>query len=284
MKFLIIGSHGMAGHMISQYLSERGHDVNGYARQSFKGITTFIGDVNDREYLKGIIVGGKYDVIVNCVGILNKNADNNPEQAVYLNSYLPHFLAKVTVHLNTWVIHMSTDCVFSGNSGPYFENSYTDGKSFYDRTKAIGELNDNVNLTLRNSIVGPDINEDGMGLLNWFMKQKSEVNGYSKAMWTGITTLELAKIIEKASIVHPVGLINMVPDHNISKYDLINLFNHYLKNDSVQINEDASVVIDKTLIRTNFAFLEKVPSYEQMVKEMAKWIKNHRSLYQHYGI
>lgn len=178
---------------------------------------------------------------------------------------------------------MSTDCVFSGHSGPYTEDAVRDGETFYDRSKAMGELEDEKNLTLRNSIVGPDINEKGIGLLNWFMKQ-SEVNGYTKAMWTGLTTLQLAKAMEKAAEVKAHGLVNMVYDKNISKYDLLCLFNHYLRDDKIIIHPYDGFSADKTLVRTNFDFDYRIPDYETMVAEMASWIKNHKELYPHYDI
>ena len=82
---------------------------------------------------------------------------------------------------------------FSGEKGNYLESDFPDGKTFYDRTKALGELNDDKNITLRNSIVGPDIKASGIGLLSWFMKQSGTINGFTKAMWTGQTTVQLAK-------------------------------------------------------------------------------------------
>jgi dTDP-4-dehydrorhamnose reductase len=104
--------------------------------------------------------------------------------AAFLNSYFPHFLAKTTENTNTQVIQMSTDCVFSGKKGSYSEYDLRDGESFYDRSKALGELDDEKNITLRNSIVGPDINSKGIGLLNWFMNNTREehnvINGYQK--------------------------------------------------------------------------------------------------------
>ena len=102
---------------------------------------------------------------------------------------------------------MSTDCVFSGKTGGYDESSLRDGETFYDRSKALGELENQKDLTFRNSIIGPDLNEEGIGLFNWFMKQTGEINGYTKAMWTGVTTLTLAKAMESAVQQGLTGLI-----------------------------------------------------------------------------
>ena len=284
MKFLILGSAGMAGHQISLYLKEQGHDVTGYARVGIDGLDTVIGDVRDTDLLSKTILNGGYDSVINCVGILNQFAESNKENAVFINSYLPHFLADVTNDSSTQIIHMSTDCVFSGASGNYTEDSLRDGTTFYDRTKALGELEDDKNITLRNSIVGPDINPEGIGLLNWFMKQNGEIKGYTKAMWTGMTTLQLAKIMEKAAEEKASGLYNMVPDGNISKFDLLGLFNKYLKGDKIKINPFDGFVADKTLIRTRFDFGARVPDYEKMVSEMAEWMFAHKELYPHYDL
>lgn len=283
MRFLVLGASGMAGHVICIYLKEQGYDVTGFSRRDVNFATSIAGDVRDTELLQTVIEKGNYDVVINAVGVLNQFAENDKENAAFVNAYLPHFLAKITETMPTRIIHMSTDCVFAGNSGPYTETSLRDGVSFYDRSKALGELEDGKNLTLRNSIVGPDINENGIGLLNWFMKQ-TEVNGFTHAMWTGLTTLQLAKIMEAAALDNVTGLINMVPEGNISKYELLKLFNHYICHDSVVVNAYDQFALDKTLVRTNFIWDYAVPSYEVMVAEMAEWMRDHKELYLHYKL
>jgi dTDP-4-dehydrorhamnose reductase len=285
MKFLIFGSEGMAGHMISTYLIEKGHSVRGFSRNNI--ITqhnTIIGDATDSEFVKEIILENDFDVVINCIGLLNQFADENQMMAVYLNSYLPHFLVSITKNSKTQVIHMSTDCVFSGKKGNYTETDFTDGETFYDRTKALGEINDSKNLTLRNSIVGPDIKESGIGLLNWFMKQEGPVRGFTNALWTGLTTLELAKIMEIAAINNSTGLINMVNNVSISKYDLLKLFNKHLRNDELVIEPYEDYYVDKSLVRTDFSLDYHVPSYETMVSELAEWMKIHKHYYPHYKL
>lgn len=282
MKFFVLGCNGMAGHTISLYLKERGHEVWGFDRRSPQLVNGVKGDAFDRSFLQQYISGGKFDTVINCVGILNQFAEQHKDLATFLNSYFPHFLAEITDGTDTQVIHMSTDCVFSGKRGHYTEQDFQDGETFYDRSKALGELSDNKNLTLRNSIVGPDINPEGIGLLNWFLKQRGPVNGFTKAMWTGQTTLQLAKTMEKAAQERVSGLINAVPDHAISKYDLLCLFNRYFRNNELEINPVDGVVADKSLIRTNFEFNYLIPDYEVMTAELAEWVKNHKDLYPHY--
>ena len=179
---------------------------------------------------------------------------------------------------------MSTDCVFSGKRGGYTEEDVPDGATFYDRSKALGELEDGKNITLRNSIVGPDIKAKGIGLMNWFLQQAGPVNGFTRAMWTGQTTLQLAKTMEAAAMERAHGLYNMVPDCSISKYDLLGLFNRYLRNGSVQINPADSFVADKSLKRTRFDFDYSIPDYDTMVRELARWMTEHKHLYPHYHL
>ncbi len=285
MKFLVLGCNGMAGHQISLYLQEKGHDVTGFALEKSPLLNKSIaGDATDFPKLRKIIQDGRYDTVINCIGILNQFAENNHALATLLNSYLPHFVAKTANEVDSQVIHMSTDCVFSGARGQYTEDDLPDGTTFYDRSKALGELNDDKNITLRNSIVGPDINEKGIGLLNWFMHQSGEINGFTGALWTGQTTLQLAKTMEAAAMERATGLYNTVPEDNISKYDLLRLFNKYLRNNSLKIHPIEGVKADKSLKRTRFDFSYEIPDYEKMVSEAAQWIFIHKELYPHYSL
>lgn len=281
-KVLVLGCNGMAGHLISLYLSERGFDVFGIDVKEPAVVKGIAADVRDTALLKRIIDEGGYDAIINCIAILNKAAEANKSLAVYLNSYLPNLLADLTVGTKTKVLHISTDCVFSGEKGEYKEYDLRDGTAFYDRSKALGELDDDKNITLRTSIIGPDINPNGPSLLNWFMSCEGEVNGYKKTMWTGITTLEAAKIMEAAILEDANGLYNMIPDKSISKYELLKLFSKYLRNGKINVNGVDGTVSNKSLVRTNFSFGYRVPDYEIMIKELADWIASHKELYPHY--
>lgn len=284
MKFLILGCNGMAGHMISIYLKEKGYDVVGFARTKSRFVKTIIGDAMDMDLVKDSVGVNKFDCVINCIGILNQYAERNKSNAVCLNSYLPHYLAEITEKTNTQVIHMSTDCVFSGERGGYSEDDLKDGTSFYDRTKALGELDDDKNMTLRNSVVGPDINPDGIGLLNWFMQQKGQIVGYTKAIWTGVTTLQLAKNMEKVAMERINGLYNAVPDESISKYELLMLFNKYLRVNQIKIFPSDQLIIDKSLKRRREGFDLKIPDYETMVIELGNWLKKHSDLYPQYEV
>lgn len=281
MKILVIGSSGMAGHTIYHYLKQMGHDMYGLSRAKQDIKNNIICDVFDTTLLAKIIEEGKYDYLINCVGILTKEAEDNKNNAVFLNSYLPHFLCKKIQSTKTRLIHMSTDCVFSGAKGGYNEKSFPDGEAFYDRAKALGEVIDNRNLTFRNSIIGPDINRNGIGLLNWFMQQTGTISGWTKSIWSGVTTITLAKAMHSAMQQNLSGLYHLTNNTSINKYELLGLFNkHFNKN--LVINKTDGVCHDKTLINTRTDFDFKVPSYNDMVAEMKNWIYENKNLYPHY--
>jgi dTDP-4-dehydrorhamnose reductase len=284
MKILVLGVSGMAGHTIALYFQERGHDVVGFSTTPFNYCKNIIGNVFEFEGLRKILVEEKFDAVINCIGILNQTAEENRSMAIYLNSYLPHSIADLLKESTTKLIHMSTDCVFAGNTGPYKEHSFRDGKTFYDRTKALGEVDDNFNLTFRNSIIGPDLKENGIGLFNWFMKQNGEIKGYKKAIWTGVTTLTLAKAMEAALEVNLTGIYNLVNNKSIPKYDLIQLFNKYFKNNEISILEEDNFSLDKTLVNTRTDFSFNIPSYEEMISEMREWVGKNKTLYNHYTL
>lgn len=278
MKYLVLGAAGMAGHLIACYLKEQGEEVEGVDLYESPCCHTYVMNICEFNRLENLIQKNNYDIIINCVGILNQAADEHKELAVLLNSYLPHFLVKVTQTMKTRIIQMSTDCVFSGKKGNYTENDIPDGDTFYDRSKALGELNDNKNLTFRNSIIGPDINAKGIGLFNWFMKQSGEINGYDKSLWTGVTTLTLAKAMHKASYDNLSGLYNLVNNKKISKYHLVKLFKKYSYKNLI-IHKTDGIDHDKSLYCTRHDFDFVVPDYEIQICEMFEWIRDHKYLY-----
>ncbi len=186
MNILIIGEHGMVAHVMYMYLKEQGHNVKALS-------------IRDQE-LNEINFGGGYDLVINCVGILVEESYKNLDKAVLYNAYLPHLLEAYYKDTNTKVIHISTDCVHDG--------------TFYGRSKALGEIENGKDLTLRMSVIGADKNPDGTGLFNWFMKQENEVDGYEYALWNGITTLQLAKSIVPA--MRLTGIYNLVPKRGVS--------------------------------------------------------------------
>ena len=146
----------------------------------------------------------------------------------------------------------------------------------------MGEVIDCQNLTIRTSIVGPELKNRGIGLFHWFMNQTGDVDGYNNVIWSGVTTLQLAKTIEADITVQETGLYHLVNNQTINKHDLLKLFNSICRSHPVEIRENFSVVNDRSILNTYNEPVFWVPGYEQMVLEMADWIKKHHELYQQY--
>jgi len=282
MRYLVLGGTGMAGHLISIYLKEKGHEVKALVRSEVDFVDCFIHDIENTSFLDEIFKENQFDVIVNAVGVLNEQAEKNPPKAIYLNSYLPQYLAQAFRDSHTKIIHLSTDCVFSGKEGGYLENSIKDGRSMYDRTKALGEIENDKDLIIRTSIVGPDLKKDGQGLFNWFMNQKDFVTGFKKVYWTGVTTLFLAKAIEFYANEIITGIIHLVNNQKISKFELLQNFNEIFKANSMLIHEDNYKKVDKSLINSRQDTKLLVPDYQTMLIDMRSWINSHKELYGHY--
>lgn len=283
MKILVLGVLGMAGHVMAEVLKDAGHEVTGFARRESPYCKTIVGDARNERLLCEVLKDGAFDAVINCVGVLNTDVDADPASGIYLNSVLPHLLVKYTIETGTKVIHLSTDCVFSGKDGSYREDSFRDADSMYGRSKAMGELNDEKNLTIRTSIVGPDLYEKGMGLFNWFMKQTGTVNGYTQAIWSGVTTIELAKAVAAVLEREVTGLYHLVNGDKIDKYSLLKLFNDMRAN-PVEINPVKNDRVDKSIVCTRTDFEYTVPSYAEMIREMEQWICRHPDMYCRYQI
>jgi dTDP-4-dehydrorhamnose reductase len=172
MRILVLGSNGMAGHVITRYLKEQNYNVKTLARNN----ATFCVDVeNDISELDNILNKENFDFVINCIGLLVKDSNDNPDKAAFVNCYLPHFIESKLKDKETKLIHLSTDCVFSGQKGYYTENDIHDEMNFYGRSKSFGEVNNNKDITFRMSIIGPEIKENGTGLFHWFVNSKENI-------------------------------------------------------------------------------------------------------------
>lgn len=277
---LVVGGDGMAGHMLTLFLREQGYVVHNTSRRNYDDTVCHYFDVVlDYHHIENIIKKVKPDFVVNCIGALNQFAENNKDQAVLLNSFLPHYLDTLSQKHAFKFVHISTDCVFSGSKGGYQESDTPDADSFYGRSKSLGEIINDRSVTFRTSIVGPDINENGIGLFHWFMNQEKEVSGYTKVIWSGVTTLQLAKTIEQSFHVDITGLYHVVNNEKIDKYNLLVLFKDAMKKNIV-ILENPDVINDKSILNSRKDFDFHVPSYKVMIDEMAEWIFDHRDMYQ----
>lgn len=281
-KYLILGSNGMTGHTIAQYLKEKGHIITGFARNENQICKTIVGDARNRNDIENILLKGNFDIVINCIGILNKFVDEKLSDGIYLNSVFPHILTESLKYTNTKVIHISTDCVYEGTKGAYTELDCPDAVSYYGRSKALGEICDKKNLTLRTSIIGPELKSNGIGLFHWFMNQSGPVDGYKNVIWTGVTTLQLAKAIEDDITKQKTGLYHLVNNETICKYDLLKLFNTYCRKHPIEIMENNTVVSDKSLVNIQKENIFSVPGYRQMIQELAEWMQNHPELYKQY--
>lgn len=286
MRVLVLGSRGMVGHVMTAHLEEQGgFDVVNIARaQPFNDKSVLL-DLRRAEEISTFLGQHPFDVVINCAGILNRHADADVCSALLVNSYLPRYLERRFRDTATRILHISTDCVFSGARGGYIESDLADGDTIYARTKKLGELNNGKDLTLRLSVVGPELRPEGTGLFNWFMAQKTPVPGYTKVFWTGLTTVELARQITVilAERKDLTGLYHLVPGEKVAKHDLLLLFNRYFREGRVLIRPDDRERSDRSLVDTRREAGCPVPSYEQMIAEMKAWVDAHRAWYPHYG-
>jgi dTDP-4-dehydrorhamnose reductase len=202
MKILILGSSGMLGHQLWLYLGEK-YNVFGTTRNEKSSLNEFKSanrilisgiDANKIDNIKLLIKREKFDLIINCIGVIKQLKEvNNWVSTIYTNSLFPHMVAEWADQAK--VIHISTDCVFSGLTGNYTENDLPDAKDLYGRSKMMGEINYFPHLTLRTSIIGHEL-KNKVSLLDWFLAQNGKVKGYSNAIYSGVTTLELSKQID----------------------------------------------------------------------------------------
>jgi len=257
--------------MIQRYLSGLGtYEVIGLARTQDSQYVDRQVDVENLGQLADTLKATQPAVVVNCVGVLNAAADDDPARAILLNSYLPHRLARMGDELSFRLIHVSTDCVFSGATGGYTEASEPDGTTMYARTKALGEVSSSPHLTFRTSIVGPELKQNGSGLLAWFLRQTGPVAGYASVLWTGVTTLELAKAVHVAIEEDLCGLYHLVPDRSVSKSDLLREIARAFDIRGVQIVPQGSPRCQRTLVCTRTDFSFQVHDYGTMLDELAK--------------
>jgi dTDP-4-dehydrorhamnose reductase len=278
---LVIGIKGMAGHVIFRYLqNNNNYTVFGLARNIEPSKTIFNLDISDTNELRNIIINYNFNIIINCIGVLNNAAECNPSNAVWFNSFFPHLLVEITKNTNSRVIQISTDCVFNGKKGNYKESDVRDGEGFYAQSKALGEINNSKDLTIRTSIIGPELNINGIGLFNWFMHQSGEINGFTNAIWSGVTTLELANAIDY-TILHPIsGLVHLTNGLPVSKFDLLHIIKEVWDKKDIIIKPYEGKVVDKSLKKSK-RFNYKVPSYKEMLVDQHIWMHEFANLYQY---
>ena len=281
-KVLILGSTGMLGHQVVNYfLKFDDYDVIDIAFRSKLREKTIISDVTDKTAFEKVVTELSPDFIVNCIGVLI-HGSSNVENAIYLNAYLPHQLKKISKNIGAKLIHISTDCVFSGDKGGYIETDVKDGKGVYSQTKKLGEIEDDANLTLRTSIIGPELKDNGEGIFHWFMSQSGDISGFTKAIWSGVTTIELAKAVKWSIDNDITGLYHVTNNTLISKHELLKLFQKHTKKD-INIKPVDGNNVDKSFIDTRLLISYEIPGYNHMIKEMVEYIYKNKNIYSQYS-
>lgn len=283
MKILVLGAGGMAGHVIATYLKEQDHAVHTLSAHTALDDDTRLIDVTEQKALKDFLSKTEYDVVINCIALLVNECDLQKDLAVYLNSFIPSLLERIYMQTKTKVIHISSDYVFSGKNPPYKEHDTPDGDSIYSRTKTLGEIDNEKDLTLRLSIIGPTLVKGGKGLFNWLMSSRnSEITGFTNAIWSGVTTIELARGINEAIIQNIAGIYHFAPVETISKFDLLILLKEVFGLQDILINAAEGTSVGTSIVNTRKDFDYVIPNYKKMIEEMKTWMENHPSIYAHY--
>ena len=264
MKIVILGSNGLLGNTISKYFFEKSDYqtigvLRNYSKLKFFNkkyhknflIIENILDYNETKEKLQIL---RPDTLINCLGITNKEKIENSRQIeniININSLLPHRLQRICSEMGTRLIHLSTDCIFSGSKGLYSENDIPDPTDIYGRSKLLGELDLENTLTIRKSVIGHEL-VSRKGLLEWFLNQNRTVKGYKNVIFSGLTVLELAKLIDKYIIPRSdlKGILN-ISGESISKFDLLKIISD-IYNKSIEIIPNQSIKINRTLNSSKF--------------------------------
>jgi len=283
LKILVLGSSGMLGTALTRTFSQVNYcDVIGTVRsdKSVENLSKLkkvqiISDIDceDDKKIFQLFELIKPDVVINCVGLIKQLVDvKDPLKTTLLNSVLPHKLSHLCKIIGARFIHISTDCVFSGQKGLYTEKDYPDAKDLYGRSKLMGEVDYPNAITLRTSIIGHEFNSSN-SLINWFLSQNEVINGFKKAIFSGLPAIEMAQIIENYVLPFPklTGLFHVSVDP-ISKYDLLTMVKKIYKK-KIVIVPDNTLMIDRSLNSDNFraatGFTPK--SWPEMIKSMYKY-------------
>ncbi len=276
MKVLVLGSNGLIGSSVFSVLSDSSSlDVYGTVRSVVNSnphnqkIFSDI-DVSLNYRLIDVLKLVNPDVIINCIGATKHKEDgNNPISSIKLNALFPHQLAEISREFNIRLIHISTDCVFSGAKGLYVETDLSDANDFYGRSKALGEVLYGNTLTIRASTIGHELSTN-YGLLNWFLLQNKKCKGFKNAIFSGLPTVVLAQVILEYILDNKnlKGLYHIAGEP-INKYDLLKLIADVYHKEIV-IEMDESFVIDRSLDSRKFneATGFKAPSWLELIQTM----------------
>ncbi len=284
MRALVLGAAGMLGHELVRELSRR-HDVTASVRcppsgptaEALNGSRVHVGfDARQPHSLAPLLTRERPDVIVNCVGIVKQRVEAlNVVESIAVNSLFPHWLGELAALAGARVVHLSTDCVFSGKVGGYTEESAPDPVDLYGRSKLLGELTEAPGLTLRTSIIGLEIGRN-TSLVEWFLSQQQPVSGFTRAIYSGLTTMEMARCIAGVVEDHPdlAGVWHVASDP-IDKFTLLRKLAAALGRAHDFVQPDDNLACDRSLagglFTTTTGYLP--PSWDRMLAELASRIK-----------
>lgn len=284
MKVLIIGATGMLGNSLFSNLSDNFElDVYGTVRniegkeafftntsdKLFKGV-----EVNNIASVEEVIANLKPNVVINCIGLIKQHGISKQHvDAISINSLLPHQIARICDRYNAKFIHFSTDCIFSGEKGNYLESDMPDAQDLYGKSKCLGEVDYAPHLTLRTSIIGHELTSS-VSLVDWFLSQNGMTKGFSKAVFSGLPTCVIAKILAKnilpiiSSTNELTGLYHLSVEP-IDKYSLLQLVASIYSKD-IEIVASTELTIDRSLNsdRLRKVMNLQVPSWESLITDM----------------
>jgi dTDP-4-dehydrorhamnose reductase len=278
MRVLVLGGDGMLGHQLTRTLQQRhavavtirGQAQNYRVLSGLADVECFAGiDARSPDALQRAIARFGPDAIVNCIGIVKQQELADMTEAIEINALLPHRLAQLCRASGARLVHISTDCVFSGRKGMYVESDFADAEDWYGRTKLLGEVTDAPCLTLRTSMIGRELRHK-RGLMEWFLAQKGTVRGYRRAVFSGLTTAALSRAVETILTDYPnLNGLYHISSEPIDKYTLLQLLRDRFHRD-IEIKADDRVVIDRSLDSTRLRreIRYAAPSWPEMVSEL----------------
>jgi len=289
MKILILGGDGMIGHKMDQVLSVQNHEIVISIREkkdlTLKSISSkskvFFNDFL-KDNILDFLVKVNPDVIINAIGVtIRRGVNENISDTIYLNSLFPHQISRWALAFKKRLIHFSTDCVFSGNEGSYLEDATPNALDYYGKTKGLGEINSKSSLTIRSSMIGPEL-FNKTELFEWIINNKEkEINGFSRVMYSGVTTVYMARLLANLIDNHKNlnGIYN-VASKPINKFELLHLINDNFDLGLI-INDDKTVISNKTLNASKMAkeIGLQPPSWDGLIFELKKDYMNFIDLY-----
>lgn len=279
-KVLVLGASGMLGNAALRVFADSpGYQVFGSVRASASARLLPLEvrdrviagvDVESSDSLIQLFAAVRPHVVINCVGVVKQLADaDDPLKAIPINSVLPHRLAQLCGAIGARFIHMSTDCVFSGAKGMYTDTDQSDAKDLYGRSKFLGEVDYPHAVTLRTSIIGHELNR-ATSLIGWFLNQHGRVRGFDRAIFSGLPTVEIARLIRDHVLTRPElhGVYNVSADP-INKFDLLSLVAEAYQKD-IEIERDSSLIIDRSLDSSRFRIATgfRPPPWPELVRSM----------------